>query len=537
MPGSRSALASSPFLSMLVAHGLPETAATLFDDLASLDDVMFEDLRISIRDTFDRVRDDNELASVDRLGVLSELATAADAWHAERERRDATEPDRFDRQAAETVERIETAVSTPRPTPLAQLSAHRRHAPQPPDRGAGRVRVTDSSGRRLDTQAIGGRLLDAYNDLAHSGGQRTAVRVGLEAPTERRLGDDQFTNWQSIQAALSGLDSIDALTAAGGLCAPLDSFYAQLGLSTQTRPVRDTLIGFQATRGGLTFNPPASLADVIVEDEGGAISVRTEAQLDSGTAKTVQVVTCEEAVSVTVQAIARRLQFGNLGGRAWPEQVEAWTALTLAAHARTAEQAILSAFSAASTATSTASALGTARDLVGAVSRAAAAYRSRHRMLPDAVLHAVLPAWLPDAFATDTANGVQSDPTFLAVTRAQVDGWLRARNVAATWSPDAQPFDAQPGNDTLTDFPDVVTWWLFAPGSFVHLDGGTLDLGVVRDSTLNALNRFELFSETFEATAFVGVESLQVTSHVCANGLSAGTVDTSGECAGSGFGS
>jgi hypothetical protein len=47
-----------------------------------------------------------------------------------------------------------------------------------------------------------------------------------------------------------------------------------------------------------------------------------------------------------------------------------------------------------------------------------------------------------------------------------------------------------------------------------------LDLGIVRDSTLNATNDFESFAETWEAAAYVGFESLAVTSIVCPNGES-----------------
>lgn len=33
----------------------------------------------------------------------------------------------------------------------------------------------------------------------------------------------------------------------------------------------------------------------------------------------------------------------------------------------------------------------------------------------------------------------------------------------------------------------------------VYIDGGVLDLGIVRDSTLNSTNDYHVFGETFEA--------------------------------------
>ncbi len=40
-----------------------------------------------------------------------------------------------------------------------------------------------------------------------------------------------------------------------------------------------------------------------------------------------------------------------------------------------------------------------------------------------------------------------------------------------------------------------VKWFLFPQG--VYIDGGTLDLGIVRDSALNSTNDFQIFGESF----------------------------------------
>jgi hypothetical protein len=66
-----------------------------------------------------------------------------------------------------------------------------------------------------------------------------------------------------------------------------------------------------------------------------------------------------------------------------------------------------------------------------------------------------------------------------------------------------QPTLAADGTGTaaLLDFPDVVESYVFPEGSVQFLDGGTLDLGVVRDSRTNAANRYETFVETFEGVA------------------------------------
>ena len=56
---------------------------------------------------------------------------------------------------------------------------------------------------------------------------------------------------------------------------------------------------------------------------------------------------------------------------------------------------------------------------------------------------------------------------------------------------------------------------LFTEGTWLFLDGGTLDLGIVRDSTLNKTNEYCMFVETFESAAFVGLESMWVNMGTC----------------------
>jgi hypothetical protein len=62
----------------------------------------------------------------------------------------------------------------------------------------------------------------------------------------------------------------------------------------------------------------------------------------------------------------------------------------------------------------------------------------------------------------------------------------------------------------------------------LFLDGGTLDLGIIRDSTLVGTNDYKMFIETFENVAKVGIESLAVTSTININGAAAALRDTTG---------
>jgi hypothetical protein len=146
-------------------------------------------------------------------------------------------------------------------------------------------------------------------------------------------------------------------------------------------------------------------------------------------------------------------------------------------------------------------------------------------MEADAPLRAIVPGWVKDAMVADLALAMPGDGTLAA--GAEIDGYVSSRNINLTVSLDQNVFGAQ-GAAALVEFPDSFTWYLFAEGSFLFLDGGTLDLGIIRDSTLVGTNDYKMFVETFEGVAFVGVESLAVTSTIAVNGVAAALRDTTG---------
>jgi hypothetical protein len=124
--------------------------------------------------------------------------------------------------------------------------------------------------------------------------------------------------------------------------------------------------------------------------------------------------------------------------------------------------------------------------------------------------------------AADLTLASPGDGT-LAVSESEINGYLALSNVTLTPSPDQNVFGAQSA-DALLEFPDSFVWYLFAEGSFLFLDGGTLDLGIIRDSTLVGTNDYKMFVETFENVAFVGIEALKITSTITVSGTAAALV-------------
>ena len=362
------------------------------------------------------------------------------------------------------------------------------------------------------------RLHGFRNVNGGNGEQHIVASFSTNFPEERTLTTDAESNWAKINAVTSP----EALVASGGHAAPFEVKYDIFGIGTTARPVRDCLPKFQANRGGIRFVTPPVLSSY-----ANAVGVWTNAvDTNPGTdTKLSLTVAAAAETTVATDAVTLQMQFGNLATRAYPELIARHNELGLIQHAREAEQNLMTKIGAASTAITSTSLIGFGRDFLVQMGRAAAAYRSRHRLETDAPLRAIIPGWVKDAMVADLAIAMPGDNTLNAY--AEIDGYAASRGVNLCTSLDATVFGSQSAAAML-EFPDSFVWYLFAEGSFLFLDGGTLDLGIVRDSTLVGTNDYKMFVETFEGVAFVGVESLQITSTINVNGVAAALRDTTG---------
>jgi hypothetical protein len=354
------------------------------------------------------------------------------------------------------------------------------------------------------------------------GEQHIVASFSTQYPEARFLGTDAEANASKIDAVVGQ----DALVASGGHAAPVETKYDIFGLgSTTVRPVRDALPRFQADRGGIRFVTPPSFASGDYADAVGVWTAAVDADPQGATKTSLTVSAAAEQTAVT-DAVTLQLQFGNLMTRAYPELIARHNELALVQHAREAEVNLLTKIGNASTAVTSGTLIGFGRDFLVTLRKAAVAYRSRHRIAATTQLKAIIPDWVFDAMAADLAIAMPGDNT-IAVGRSEIEGYLALSNVTLVATPDQNYFGAQ-GAAALLEFPDTFTWYLFAEGTFLFLDGGTLDLGIIRDSSLVGTNDYKMFVETFEGLAKVGIESLKVTQTVNINGVAAALRDTTG---------
>ncbi len=450
-------------------------------------------------------------------------------------------------EAEAVVEEVVESVSAAAP-PLSAIAKETpvkaRPRPSAPQKS---YKIFTASGEVADFAGVAKEMAEAWNGgTAGVYGNRVRVaRVMAEYPSDRVLPEmDGTTVEDRISAVVAaGQDYsswTDSIVASGGWCAPTDVDYGLVQISEAGRPVRDSLPAFQATRGGLRVATSPTLADVVVSydasDPDAAISVWDNATDEDpdGATKGVQVVPCPEFNEYLTEAIVKRLRVGNFGARAYPEKVAQFNELALAAHARVGETMLLNSIKTASTAVTVGQSFGASRDIIEAVKRAAAAYRSRHRA-PNVVLRAIVPRWITTLGDVDLLRGFQSEAAFVTEGESIFRAGLAGAGVNVTFYDDtpttgtSQIFGSQ-GAGALSAWPGQVQWGLYDEGHHLFLDGGTLDLGIVRDANLNSTNDFETFVETFEGLAHRGIESLWITSTVCPDGTSANAIDDAVAC-------
>ena len=368
-------------------------------------------------------------------------------------------------------------------------------------------------------EAMSKRLHGLRRVNGGDGEQHIVASITTQYSEDRTLTQDAEANWDKIQA----VSSPEAIVASGGHSAPFTVKYDIFGVGTTERPVRDALPRFQADRGGIRFITPPVLSDY-----DNAVGVWTNVVDTSPGTDTKASLTVSAATENTVatDAVTLQLQFGNLMTRAYPELIARHNELGLIQHAREAETQILTRLTALSTAVTSTSLIGMGRDFLVQLGRAAAQYRGRHRLPADFPLRAIIPAWVKDAMAADLTIAMPGDNTMNAY--AEIDGFIASRGINPCYTLDGSAMTGSQGANAMNEFTDTFVWYLFAEGTFLFLDGGTLDLGIIRDSTLVGTNDYKMFVETFEGVAKVGVESLKVTSTINVNGVAAALRDTTG---------
>lgn len=422
------------------------------------------------------------------------------------------------------------AATTPRPT-----------APTgPADLATMGLTAGAAFGQHLAGQAIttagqlGAGFANAYRTLMsmspRSTGQPPRIIVATAGgraehyPEEFRLGDSATENTRRIERARNAAqanggiqasvdpDRANSRTAAGGICAPAEIRYDLPYIRPSTgRPMRDGFMTrFGVDRGAVQTLPIPTLADL--DGSFGVWTHATDLDPQAEVKSCLEVVCPDDLPESVVDALYQCLRYGNFRAKYFPEQIDAWMALAAGVHARKAEQRLMAQVTAGSIGPVTVPAqLGASRDILRALDRSLASWEYRHRMDDGLVLEFAVPRWLRRMWRADIAAQLPVgtlDET-LALADATIDRELALRGVEPVWLRDGeagQGFAAQAAG-AMTAWPTTVRGYLAPAGSWLFLDGGELNLGLMRDISSTETNDVQVFMETFEGSHFHGVES------------------------------
>lgn len=427
----------------------------------------------------------------------------------------------------------------------ASLSDISQYAPNPKV-SAGRSEAVLVASSDIPGVQPNGRITD-MNHLAHLMGQRARMLPVTRSnpnyvPVASMQRDFRYkltldSTPDDVNDVLTAATDVMNLVAAGGWCAPSEISYDFFNIVCEDGILDLPSVGV-LNRGGFRFPTSPTIADIFADSD--ALWSWTETQdiaAVTGTAqsgvKTCARIDCPDFDEVRAACDGLCVTVGNLTDFAYPELVANHLRLVMAARAHRTNQLVINQLVGASTAvTVTDLNQGSTASILNAIDLQAFDYRERFRMCEDAILEIVLPRWAIGSIRADLAN--RNGLALFQVTPGMIADWLNSRNVRAQFVADWQSgFSGSPLGDPgviATTWPATVQFLLYAPGTFVRGQGLQLDLGVVRDSTLNETNdHTAAWMEDCYAVAQVGHESRLVTTATCTLG-STGAADLS--CAG-----
>lgn len=276
-----------------------------------------------------------------------------------------------------------------------------------------------------------------------------------------------------------------SLTAAGGWCAPSETFY-DLCEPESLDGIID-LPEVQVNRGGIRFTRGPDFSSIY----GNVGFIQTEAEAIAGTTKPCFTLDCPDFEEVRLDAAGICIQVPLLTEAGYPELVQRVTRGALVAYQHKVNVYLIDKMvDAAGAATTLNSVAGAGIDLLGAVEWVAEALRNRWRMSFGSTIEIVLPHWFLFVLRQDLSLR-QGRTSPAAVTDAEINALFAARGVRVQWVTDWQDIasqttptpPAEPELICVPELPDTVQILAYPAGTFIKGGTDVISLDAVYDTT------------------------------------------------------
>ncbi|MGW5147545.1 major capsid protein [Rhodococcus koreensis] len=349
--------------------------------------------------------------------------------------------------------------------------------------------------------------------------------------TEGQIVDDQHDLVEVINEAANfsnnyknpvfGKDG--AMAASGGWCAPSEKIYTFCDVPAVADVISLPEFNSGSNRPGLQWPLEPDFTDLYAtlpfrytEAELQAVDVNG----DPTVTKPCVEIPCPGFDEIRPEAIGLCVTAGILQKRGWPELIQKFMAETMLAHQHKLSAWTILDMIADSTPVTFTDAFGfaAAGASLNALDLAATNIRILERLPRTAPIEGVAPVWYPAVLRADLAYNTGRDPK--AVTDAEVDGWLAARNIRFQYVVDWQTRGAgQPGVATTVAWPTSVQVLLYPAGAWFRHLANVIEVGSLYDKAQLQANRYtELFTEDEYYVTRRCRTSQVVTIPLCANG-------------------
>lgn len=318
---------------------------------------------------------------------------------------------------------------------------------------------------------------------------------------EVELIEDSHALVAAIEKATTELNgepvTAQALTAAGGWCAPSEQLYDFCDVPDATDLV--SLPEITINRGGIRWPVEPDLSSIFESFQFFFTEVDLEAEDGGGNPTAIKQcvsIPCpDEFDEIRLNAVGYCVEAGILQTQGWPELITWFMQHLTQEHLRAiSRRTILDVVngSGAPIVTPPASVMGSVASVLNSLDLNATNIRLRRGLSRTATIEGIAPSWFPAVLRADLAYRDGKDA--LNTTDAEVNAWLTARNIALQYVGDWQTRDpGYPGAlDTLA-WPASVDVVLYPAGTWFRSMSPVIELGVFYPKEQLQVNRYTRF--------------------------------------------
>ena len=326
-----------------------------------------------------------------------------------------------------------------------------------------------------------------------------------------------------------GKVTAESLTAAGGWCAPSEQLYTFCDVPDATDLI--SLPEIAINRGGIRWPVEPDLSEIFSNFEFFFTEPELEAVDADGHPTAikhcVEVPCPDEFVEMRLNAVGYCVEAGILQRQGWPESIEWFLRSLTQEHLRAmSRRTILDMIAGSETKVITTDQVNATSSVLNAIALMATNLRLNRGLGRSATIEGVAPNWLMEVLRADLALMGGNGSGWWAVSDAQINSWLNARNISLQFVGDWQTRGpGEPGNLDTLKWPSTVNILLYPAGTWFRSLSNIIEVGVLYPKEQLQINRYtEFFTEDAIAVGKRCNHSLNVEIPICITGGHGGPV-------------